>query len=170
MIFSARGYTATDTRLQTRYPIAETHLRIGRAALLSFAPFQSPESAAPLYFPFTSRIGLWHSKPTRGNRQRKEGEEGVKKVMNKGDLIAEMAQAAGISKAVAGKALDAFLEAIENALKNGDKVTLVGFGTFSTATRAARTGRNPRTREEISIPETRVPKFKPGSKFKEAVK
>ncbi len=90
--------------------------------------------------------------------------------MNKGDLIAEMAEVAGISKAVAGKALDAMLDAIEVALKDGDKVTLVGFGTFSVASRAARTGRNPQTRQEIKIPEARVPKFKPGSKLKEAVK
>ena len=90
--------------------------------------------------------------------------------MNKADIINEMAEAAGISKAVAGKALDGMLGAIEQSLKGGDKVTLVGFGTFMVAKRAARTGRNPQTKQEIKIPEANVPKFKPGNKLKDAVK
>ncbi|MBI4776835.1 MAG: HU family DNA-binding protein [Deltaproteobacteria bacterium] len=90
--------------------------------------------------------------------------------MNKADIIAEMADAAGVSKAVAGKALDGMLGAIEGALKDGDKVTLVGFGTFSVAKRAARTGRNPQTKEEIKIPAANVPKFKPGNRLKDVVK
>jgi len=90
--------------------------------------------------------------------------------MNKADLIAKVADAASISKAAAGKALDTMLEAIEDALKGGDKVTLVGFGTFSVAKRAARNGRNPQTGANIKIPAANVPKFKPGNKLKDAVK
>jgi DNA-binding protein HU-beta len=90
--------------------------------------------------------------------------------MNKGDIIAKMAEAADISKGAAGKTLDAFLKAVEKALKKGDKVTLVGFGTFSVATRAARNGRNPQTGKEIKIPAAKVPKFKAGNKLRDAVK
>ena len=80
--------------------------------------------------------------------------------MNKADIIAEMADAAGISKAVAGKALDGMLGAIEGALKDGDKVTLVGFGTFSVAKRAARTGRNPQTKQDLQLKARRVVVFR----------
>ena len=90
--------------------------------------------------------------------------------MNKGDIIAKMAEVADISKGAAGKALDAFLGAVEGALKKGDKVTLVGFGTFSVAKRAARNGRNPQTGKEIKIPAAKVPKFKSGNKLRDAVK
>ena len=89
--------------------------------------------------------------------------------MNKGDLIAKMAEGAEISKAAATKALDSMLEAIEGALKEGDKVTLVGFGTFSVTERAERNGRNPQTGAEIKIPAAKVPKFKAGNKLKEVV-
>lgn len=89
--------------------------------------------------------------------------------MNKGDLVAKMAEVGEISKAAAAKALDAMLQAIEESLKAGDKVTLVGFGTFSVSTRAARSGRNPQTGAEIKIPSAKVPKFKPGNKLKDAV-
>ena len=90
--------------------------------------------------------------------------------MNKGDIITKMAEAADVSKGAAGKALDAFIKAVEGALKKGDKVTLVGFGTFSVATRAARNGRNPQTGKEIKIPAAKVPKFKAGNNLRDAVK
>jgi DNA-binding protein HU-beta len=89
--------------------------------------------------------------------------------MNKGDLITKIAESADISKAAATKALDSTLESIEAALKDGDKVTLVGFGTFSVSKRAARNGRNPQTGAEIKIPAAKVPKFKAGNKLKDAV-
>lgn len=82
--------------------------------------------------------------------------------MNKNDLVSAMADSAGISKSEAGKALDAFTENITGALKKGDKVTLVGFGTFSTSERKARKGRNPQTGAEIDIAAKTVAKFKPG--------
>ncbi len=89
--------------------------------------------------------------------------------MNKADLVSVMANEADISKAQATKALDAMLDAVVGALKDGDKVTLVNFGTFSVANRAARTGRNPRTNEAITIPEKKVPKFRPGKNLLDAV-
>lgn len=90
--------------------------------------------------------------------------------MNKSDLIEAMAAQADISKAAAGVALDAVTEAIGKALKKGDTVTLVGFGTFSVAKRAARIGRNPKTGEELKIKASKAPKFKPGKALKDAVK
>jgi DNA-binding protein HU-beta len=89
--------------------------------------------------------------------------------MNKSDLVASMATAAGISKAAAEKSLNGGLAAITAALKKGDKVTLVGFGTFSVAKRAARTGRNPQTGKAIKIKAKKVTKFKAGSKLAAAV-
>lgn len=89
--------------------------------------------------------------------------------MNKADLIAKMAKDSGISKAVATKALDSLLEGIKSALKKKDKVTLVGFGTFSVLQRKARKGRNPRTGKEINIPAKKVPKFTAGKELKDAV-
>lgn len=89
--------------------------------------------------------------------------------MNKSQLIDHMADEADISKAQAAKALEAMLDAVAGALKSGDGVTLVGFGTFSVADRAARTGRNPRTGEVIQIPAKRVPKFRPGKNLLDAV-
>lgn len=85
--------------------------------------------------------------------------------MNKSDLISAMAEGAGISKAQAGEALNAFMDSTTNCLKNGEKLILVGFGTFSTSQRAARTGRNPRTGKEIQIPAKNVVKFKAGSEL-----
>ncbi|MCV5217083.1 HU family DNA-binding protein, partial [Escherichia coli] len=73
-----------------------------------------------------------------------------------------------ISKASAGRALDAFIEAVSGTLQSGDQVALVGFGTFSVRTRAARTGRNPKTGEEIQIAEAKVPAFKAGKALKDA--
>lgn len=89
--------------------------------------------------------------------------------MNKNDLIARVASAAGLSKADAGRAVDAITGAISGALAGGTEVRLVGFGTFSVANRKATTGRNPRTGEAIQIPASRQPKFKAGKALKQAV-
>lgn len=89
--------------------------------------------------------------------------------MNKTELIESVAESADISKAAAGKAVDAFIGAVSGALKNGDQVTVVGFGTFLVRERAARTGRNPQTGAEIQIAAAKVPAFKPGKALKDAV-
>ncbi len=89
--------------------------------------------------------------------------------MTKKELVQNIAQEAGITKTVAEKALNAVLDGITKALAEGDKVTFVGFGTFSTAKRPARKGRNPKTGKEINIPASVVPKFKPGKSLKEEV-
>ena len=89
--------------------------------------------------------------------------------MNKSDLISAMADKAGISKAQAGEALNGFMDATTDALKKGEKLILVGFGTFSISDRAARTGRNPRTGKEIKIAAKKVVKFKAGSGLSEKV-
>ncbi|ROQ90728.1 HU family DNA-binding protein [Desulfosoma caldarium] len=89
--------------------------------------------------------------------------------MTKADLISRMADEAGITKAAAEKALNSFLNAVADSLAKGDKVTLVGFGTFSVAERAEREGRNPRTGETITIAASKTIKFKAGSKLKEAL-
>jgi len=80
--------------------------------------------------------------------------------MNKSQLIESMAAESGLSKADAGKALDAFLSSVTSAMKSGDSVSLVGFGTFSTKQRAARTGRNPQTGAEIQIAAATLPNLK----------
>lgn len=85
--------------------------------------------------------------------------------MNKSELISAMAAEAGLSKADSKKALDAFIASVTKALKNGDKVALVGFGTFSISERAARTGINPATKVQINIPAKKVAKFKAGSEL-----
>ncbi len=90
--------------------------------------------------------------------------------MNKAELVSRMAEIADLPKVTAEKALNAFMEAVTEALKRGEKVTLVGFGTFMIAQRAERVGRNPRTGEQIKIPARKVIKFKPGSKLEEAIK
>ncbi|MCP5142334.1 MAG: HU family DNA-binding protein [Chromatiales bacterium] len=90
--------------------------------------------------------------------------------MNKSELVDAVAAAADISKAAAGKAVDAAVDAITAALKDGDQVSLVGFGTFKTSERAAREGRNPRTGQTIKIAASRVPTFKAGKALKDAVK
>ncbi|HWQ77128.1 MAG TPA: HU family DNA-binding protein [Syntrophomonas sp.] len=89
--------------------------------------------------------------------------------MNKTELIGEVAQKANVTKKDADKIVSAFFATIENALKDGDKVQLVGFGTFEVRERQARKGRNPQTGQEISIPATRVPAFKAGKALKNAV-
>ena len=87
--------------------------------------------------------------------------------MNKIELITAMAEKSGLTKKDSENALKAFIESVEETLASGDKVQLVGFGTFETRERAAREGRNPRTKEVIQIPATTVPVFKAGSAFKE---
>jgi nucleoid DNA-binding protein len=89
--------------------------------------------------------------------------------MTKAELIGKMAAGAKISKVAAGKALDAFVDGVKASLKKEERVTLVGFGTFSVSKRKARKGRNPRTGKEIKIPARKVPKFTPGKAFKDAV-
>jgi DNA-binding protein HU-beta len=89
--------------------------------------------------------------------------------LNKQELIDNMADSADISKAAAGRALDAMISSISGALKKGDSLTLVGFGTFSVRSRAARTGRNPKTGETIQIKAAKVPAFKAGKALKDAV-
>ena len=89
--------------------------------------------------------------------------------MNKSELIEAIAKSAKISKASAGSALDGALAAIKGALKKDESVTLVGFGTFKVGTRAARTGRNPRTGETMTIKASTQPKFKAGKGLKDAV-
>lgn len=85
--------------------------------------------------------------------------------MNKTDLVNAIAEKANLTKVDAKNALDACLEAIAGALENNDKVALIGFGTFSVAEKAARTGINPRTKETIDIPARKVVKFKPGAEI-----
>jgi DNA-binding protein HU-beta len=89
--------------------------------------------------------------------------------MNKSDLVDAIADSAGLSKADAGRALDGFVESITGALKSGQSVSLVGFGTFTVRERAARTGRNPRTGETIQIAASKNPAFKAGKALKDAV-
>ncbi len=89
--------------------------------------------------------------------------------MNKSELIEAIAESADISKAAAGRAIDAVVESVTNALKSGDQVTLIGFGTFSVKDRAARTGRNPQTGAEIKIAAAKIPSFKAGKGLKDAV-
>ena len=89
--------------------------------------------------------------------------------MNKAELIDKVAAAAELNKASATRAVEAVLDSIAGTLKGGDQVTLSGFGTFSVAARAARTGRNPRTGEAIAIPASKNPKFKAGKGLKDTV-
>ena len=89
--------------------------------------------------------------------------------MNKSKLVAVMAKKSGLSRKQCEAALDAFVAATGDALKNGDKVHLVGFGTFEVKERAARVGRNPRTMESVDIPASRQPAFRPGKVLKETV-
>lgn len=90
--------------------------------------------------------------------------------MNKTELINAIAEKAGLSKADAKKALDAFVCSVEETLAKGDKLTLVGFGTFSVAEKAARTGINPATKATITIPAKKVAKFKAGAELQAKVK
>ena len=90
--------------------------------------------------------------------------------MTKSELIDAVADEAGLTKADAGRAIDAAIGAVKKALKKNQKVTLVGFGTFSVSKRKARKGRNPQTGETIKIPAAKVPKFTAGKGFKDAIK
>ena len=89
--------------------------------------------------------------------------------MNKTELIAAMAEASGLTKKDCDTALNAFVDTLQTALKSGDKVQLVGFGSFEVKKRAARIGRNPKTKESIKIPASKVPVFKAGKALKDAV-
>ena len=89
--------------------------------------------------------------------------------MNKAELIAKIAEESKLTKKAAETALDAFVTSVEEALKNGEKVQLVGFGSFEVRKRAARKGRNPQTKEEIKIPASKAPVFKAGKALKDLV-
>ncbi len=90
--------------------------------------------------------------------------------MNKTELIAAMAETSGLSKKDCDAALAAFITTVETALKSGEKVQLIGFGSFEVKERAARTGRNPRTKETVEIPASKAPVFKAGQAFKDAIR
>ena len=94
---------------------------------------------------------------------------GVKRLVNKGDLIDLVAKHTESTKAAAGKAVDAIFDGIASALDKGEKVAIVGFGTFLVKKRKARIGINPKTKEKINIPAKKVPAFKPGSELKARV-
>ena len=89
--------------------------------------------------------------------------------MNKTELITAMAEASGLTKKDCDTALNAFVDTLQTALKSGDKVQLVGFGTFEVRERGARTGRDPRTNKEIQIPASKAPAFKAGKALKDTV-
>jgi DNA-binding protein HU-beta len=105
--------------------------------------------------------------PTSTNNSSSTSHEGV--YVNKTELIDHIAKQADISKAAAGRALEAIVGGIRLSLKKGAPVTLVGFGTFTIGKRAARTGRNPRTGASIKIKAAKIPKFRPGKALKDAV-
>ena len=90
--------------------------------------------------------------------------------MNKAQLVSAVAEQAGITKKAAAASVDAFVSVVSDAIARGDKVTLVGFGSFYAVDRAARKGRNPKTGEEITIPASKAPKFKAGKALKESVR
>ena len=90
--------------------------------------------------------------------------------MTKAELVEAVAKSANLTKAAAEKAVGAFISTVSGALKKGDRVTLVGFGSFEVASRKARTGRNPQTGKEIKIPAMTVPKFRAGREFRDALK
>jgi len=102
--------------------------------------------------------------PTKNTRLRGEI------TMNKTELIAAMAETSGLSKKDCDAALAAFITTVETALKSGEKVQLIGFGSFEVKERAARTGRNPRTKETVEIPASKAPVFKAGQAFKDAIR
>ncbi|SNX54029.1 HU family DNA-binding protein [Thermoanaerobacterium sp. RBIITD] len=89
--------------------------------------------------------------------------------MNKADLVTKIAEKSELTKKEAEKALNAFVDAVQEALQQGDKVQLVGFGTFEVRERAERKGRNPQTKEEITIPASKAPVFKAGKALKDLV-
>jgi DNA-binding protein HU-beta len=89
--------------------------------------------------------------------------------MTKAELVEAVAKSADIPKGAAEKAVTAFISSVSDALKKGERVTLVGFGSFEVSQRQARTGRNPQTGKEINIAEAKVPKFRPGKALKDAI-
>ncbi len=89
--------------------------------------------------------------------------------MNKTELVDAVSKEADLTKADAARAVDAVIQAVTDALKRGEQVSILGFGTFLIRERAARTGRNPRTQETLEIPASKVPAFKPGKALKDAV-
>ena len=89
--------------------------------------------------------------------------------MTRSELVSAVAEGAGLTKSAAEKTVKCIIDEVSNCLQNGDKLTLVGFGTFDTTTRAARNGQNPKTGKKISIAETVTPKFKAGQALKDAV-
>jgi len=89
--------------------------------------------------------------------------------MNKTELVSNVAERAGLSKAEADRAINACIDSVAEALKGGDKVSLIGFGVFSVSERAARAGKNPATGEAIQIAAAKVPKFKAGKALKDAI-
>lgn len=89
--------------------------------------------------------------------------------MNKADLVNSLSEKTGLTKTKSNQAIDALVETISEALKSGDKVTLVGFGTFKTSQKETRMGRNPKTGESLEIPAKRVAKFKPGTDLSKIV-
>lgn len=89
--------------------------------------------------------------------------------MNKSELVDAVSNESGLTKTDAARAVDALFSAVTSALKKGDEVRLVGFGTFAVSKRAARTGKNPRTGEEIKIAASKQPKFKPGKALKDSI-
>ncbi|MFS8639465.1 MAG: HU family DNA-binding protein [Symbiobacteriaceae bacterium] len=90
--------------------------------------------------------------------------------MNKPELVNAIAEKTGLNKKDSERAVNAFVESVSEALAKGEKVSLVGFGTFEVRTRQARTGRNPRTGQTLTIPASKVPAFKPGKQLREMVK
>lgn len=107
--------------------------------------------------------------PMEDNRENLNSQLGVIHQMNKSEFVNAVADAAELSKADAASAVDAVIEVIKATLKNGDNLSLVGFGTFEVRERAARTGRNPRTGEAIQIKASKIPSFKAGKALKDAV-
>lgn len=89
--------------------------------------------------------------------------------MNKADLVSSLSEKTGLTKTKSNQVIDSLVETISEALQGGDKVTLVGFGTFTTSQRDARKGRNPKTGESLEIPAKRVAKFKPGTELSKSV-
>lgn len=89
--------------------------------------------------------------------------------MNKTELVAKIAEGAELTKAEAARALKSFEETVTETMKSGEKISIIGFGSFETSQRAARTGRNPQTGKEIQIPEATIPKFKAGKSLKDSV-
>jgi DNA-binding protein HU-beta len=114
-------------------------------------------------------LPLFNTRCTFAGRRFGRQERITRKRVNKTELIEEIAKSADITKASATRALDAMIVAVTETLKKNDSVTLVGFGTFTVGERAARTGRDPRTKEPIKIKAAKVPKFKAGKALKDAV-